>query len=141
MNRSRSFSRIGASLTCVVALTSGLLVAGSPAGTASTPTYGPSSSGDTVKVRQDARIRIFLPSNASTGYRWVIRSGADSAVFDIKARREVGPKNPMPGAGGRTVFVIEGDDVGRDTFVAVYRGPGRNPDIAKRYRLTIRVTD
>lgn len=68
-----------------------------------------------IEAAPGARFTIAIPSNASTGYQWIIGKPLDNRLLELIGREEEPPRHPMPGAPGTTRF----------RFRAVAPGEGR----------------
>lgn len=67
-------------------------------------TVGPAANGSTRLVRRGDQLVVRLPSNPSTGYRWVVRDGARPVLVLVR-RSYVAPTGaPMLGAPGTAVL-------------------------------------
>lgn len=89
-------------------------------------------------------LRISLPSNATTGYRWTLADTADGvltpgAPFGQEITRPLEPG--MVGVGGNTVWVFEAARPGTQTLTFAYGRPWETdaaPAETATYTITVR---
>lgn len=95
-------------------------------------------SGSVVTVQRGDTIRISLPANVTTGYRWILSRRPDPAVARLRSARYVPPARTLPGAGGTQRYVLRGTGPGTTALRAVYRQVGSEA-LGRRFAVRIRV--
>lgn len=98
--------------------------------------------GTEVVLRAQQQATIRLAANASTGYRWRLRTRPDFEVVRIEAFRYEQPKSegdvPMTGVPGRQLYVLRGALAGRTRLTAEYVAPGTGA-VVRRFSVRFRV--
>jgi predicted secreted protein len=95
-------------------------------------------SGTTVRVRAGDTVRIALPANETTGYRWAITRRPRRTVARITFAAYQPGGGGMPGAGGTQVYRLRAARRGRTRFAARYAQVGSNT-VGQRFEIRIRV--
>jgi len=90
-----------------------------------------------LKPRQ--RLEIRLPSNPSTGYRWVLLDPVPGMVKQVGLRREPGQSTPLAGAPGTEIWEFEGDTPGIGILQFEYRRTFEPPTVPPAQRAAFRV--
>jgi inhibitor of cysteine peptidase len=90
-----------------------------------------------LKPRQTLEIR--LPSNPSTGYRWVLLDPVPPTVRQVDLRREPGQRSELAGAPGTEVWQFEGDAKGVGVLNFEYRRTFEPPTVPPAQRASFRV--
>ena len=127
----------GRRLTAAALGAAALLVAAAPAA-ARQVDVTKSMSGTTVTVRAGDTIRISLPANETTGYRWGLVKRPDRFIARITRRHLRQNGGGMPGAGGTQIFRLRGTGAGRTRFAAAYAQVGSGT-VGDTFSLRIRV--
>ena len=94
---------------------------------------GAGDNGRVVTVPASAEVVLTLASNPSTGYRWSSTSGT------VVSHRYVPPAHQIPGRGGKEVWRFRGPASGTAMVSLVYARPSNAKDVARRFRVTLRV--
>ena len=84
------------------------------------------ANGQAIDLAIGDDLTIRLPENPTTGYRWEVRSGADTVCLPVTDEYRA-PK-PTPGAGGVHVWVFRAARRGDVGLVLVYRRPWDEPE-------------
>jgi inhibitor of cysteine peptidase len=90
-----------------------------------------------LKPRQVLEIR--LPSNPSTGYRWVLIDPVPPTVRQVDLRRERSQRTEIAGAPGTEVWQFEGDTKGVGVLQFEYRRTFEPPTLPPAQRAAFRV--
>jgi inhibitor of cysteine peptidase len=90
-----------------------------------------------LKPRQTLEIR--LPSNPSTGYRWVLTDPVTPMVRQVDLRREPGQRSDLAGAPGTEVWQFEGDAKGVGVLNFEYRRTFEPATVPPAQRASFRV--
>jgi len=90
-----------------------------------------------LKPRQGLEIR--LPSNPSTGYRWVLLDPVPPMVRQVDLRREPAQRSEIAGAPGTEVWQFEADAEGVGILQFEYRRSFEPPTVPPAQRATFRV--
>ena len=94
--------------------------------------------GRTIGVRAGQPIRIVLPENATTGYRWAV-DDYDKAVVELVATGSRYPGRAM-GAGGEAEFVFEAREPGSGgIWLKKWRQWEGDQSILERFHLLLTV--
>jgi len=113
-----------------------------------TLTLGPADDGRSVNLRRGEQLRLVLPGNAGTGYRWVIEAIDRSRLQLLGAELWSDPGPPLSG-GGRAPGLVGGPQQTTFLFRAVgsgeselrlihWPGPARAGADDPRFRLRVR---
>lgn len=84
-------------------------------------------------------IAVSLASNASTGYSWHCTWQPEGALVKLAEKTESSGTN-MPGAGGKTHFILKAEQAGRVVVTVQYGRWWQGGEREKPRRLTITVT-
>jgi predicted secreted protein len=95
-------------------------------------------SGTTVRVRAGDTIRIALPANETTGYRWALTRRPRRTVARVTFAAYQPAGSAMPGAGGTQVYRLRATGRGRTRLAARYAQVASNT-VGERFRIRIRV--
>jgi len=90
-----------------------------------------------LKPRQGLEIR--LPSNPSTGYRWVLVDPVPAMVKQVDLRREPNQRSEIAGAPGTEVWQFEADAQGVGILQFEYRRSFEPPTVPPAQRATFRI--
>ena len=102
------------------------------------PSLSESNYGQTVDVRQGETVRIPLPKNATTGYRWAIDRHDEDCIEAIATEPRYA--KDAVGSGGEVEFVFEAKKVGIGEIVLKnWRHWEGDSSVAARFRVTLRV--
>jgi|SoiMethySBSTD1v2_1073268.scaffolds.fasta_scaffold276333_2 predicted secreted protein len=94
--------------------------------------------GGRIRVRVGDTIEIFLPENASTGYRWSV-DDLDSSLFDVAGASAEYPGQTI-GAGGQACVRITVRGKGIGTVRLSYRRPWEGADATlKQFTVEVEV--
>jgi inhibitor of cysteine peptidase len=97
---------------------------------------GAGDNGRTVAVPPSAQVVLTLASNPSTGFGWRVGPGSKVTVV---SHRYVPPAHQIPGRGGKEVWRLRGPASGEATLSLVYARPSEPKNVARRFRVTLRV--
>lgn len=81
-------------------------------------TIGESDNGRTLDIGCGESVRVSLPENATTGYRWAI-DRYDERVIEAIASEAAYPAG-TPGSGGEVAFTLRGKNVGSGEVTLKY---------------------
>ena len=81
-------------------------------------TIGESDNGRTLDIGCGESVRVSLPENATTGYRWAI-DRYDERVIEAIASEAAYPAG-TPGSGGEVAFTLRGKNVGSGEITLKY---------------------
>ena len=77
-----------------------------------------------ITLASGEKLTVDLGSNPSTGYSWGEKAGnSDPAVVKQVKHERIGPKQPMPGAGGSQSWTFEAIKTGTSTLDFSYDRP------------------
>jgi inhibitor of cysteine peptidase len=97
-----------------------------------------SDAGRTVDIHVGDTIRIVLPENATTGYRWEV-DHCDREVLGIVSEDQSYPSR-VPGSGGHVAFVLRGKRAGTGKFaLKEWRQWEGDGSVIGRFRLQVNV--
>jgi len=97
-----------------------------------------SDNGRAVELHPGEKVRITLPENASTGYRWQVER-FDRDVIGVVAEEPHYPSGP-PGTGGHMDFVFEGRKTGScELVLKEWRDWQGDSSIIARFHLNVKV--
>jgi len=99
-------------------------------------TFNISHQGQRVEARPDDTLRIVLPTQMGTGYRW---HWEEQAAFRL-IEEKVEPKDNIPGASEEQVFIIRPLKKGKHQLSLAYRRSWET-QILKYYELQIKVAE
>jgi inhibitor of cysteine peptidase len=92
----------------------------------------------TVTIRLNETVRITLPENATTGYRWAIER-YDKELFDELAIEPHYPKGTV-GSGGEVVFIFQGKKTGTgDIMLKHWRSWEGDTSIIARFHVRVQL--
>jgi inhibitor of cysteine peptidase len=92
----------------------------------------------TVEVHVGGSLRINLPENATTGFRWAI-DRYDEQLFELVATEPHYPKNAI-GSGGEVAFVFRAKKPGSGGIVLKnWRHWEGDSSVANRFRVRLRI--
>jgi inhibitor of cysteine peptidase len=92
----------------------------------------------TVDIRQGESVRISLPENATSGYRWAI-DRYDEEFIDAIATEPHYPSNAI-GSGGEVAFIFQGKKIGTGEIVLKHwRHWEGESSVTNRFRLRLHV--
>ncbi|MBU5613889.1 protease inhibitor I42 family protein [Geomonas azotofigens] len=77
-------------------------------------------SGKTIRIGQDAMLRVCLPGNGSTGFAWEVVS---SSILSQQGEPEVDPNSSAIGAGATYSYFFKAAMPGTGSLKMVYRRP------------------
>jgi inhibitor of cysteine peptidase len=108
-----------------------------PAAPAADVTVGKEMNGKTVALGRGRTLAIRLPSNATTGYSWTV--SALPPILKRAGDAYLGPRQPIPGAGGAQLLRFQALRGGRGTLRLAYKRPWEKdwPPPAERYALIV----
>jgi len=81
-------------------------------------TIGESDNGRTLDIGKGESVRINLPENATTGYRWAI-DRYDESLIEVIANDTAYPAS-APGSAGQVAFTFRGKNVGSGEITLKY---------------------
>ena len=81
-------------------------------------TIGESDNGRTLDIGCGESVRVSLPENATTGYRWAI-DRYDERVIEAIASEAAYPASTL-GSGGEVAFTLRGKNVGSGEITLKY---------------------
>lgn len=97
-----------------------------------------SDNGRAVELHPGEKVRITLPENATTGFRWQVER-FDRDVIGIVAEEPHYPSGP-PGAGGHIELIVEGRKPGTSELVLKHwRDWEGDSSIIARFHLNVKV--
>ena len=97
-----------------------------------------SDNGRTVDVRLGEEVRINLPENATTGYRWAI-DRYDEEFIEALATEPHYKANAI-GSGGEVAFIFQGKKIGTGEIVLKHwRHWEGDSSITQRFRIRLNV--
>jgi inhibitor of cysteine peptidase len=79
--------------------------------------------GRTITLREGERFTVTLPSNRSTGYRWVIADSTATVIIPTQAPSYFVPRGGGPGVGGSETFTFRASKKGEQSLTLEYRRP------------------
>ena len=85
-----------------------------------------SSDGREVKVSVEKTLAVTLDSNPTTGFRWNLRENSDESVLQLVGNEFVAAgttKPPLPGTGGKEVWIFEARKKGTSKVSMEYTRP------------------
>ncbi|NTV93610.1 MAG: protease inhibitor I42 family protein [Chlorobiaceae bacterium] len=92
----------------------------------------------TVDIHSGDTVRITLPENASTGYRWVVDRSDEDVVTMLSSNSQYTAK--AVGAGGEVVFIFEAKKNGDGEVVLKnWRSWEGDSSVTARFRIKINV--
>jgi inhibitor of cysteine peptidase len=84
-------------------------------------------------------VRITLPENATTGYRWVVER-YDGTFLNELATESHYPKTAVVGSGGNVVFIFQGKKSGRgEILLKQWRSWEGDASVIARFRVLVNV--
>ena len=93
----------------------------------------------TVDIRLDETVRITLPENATTGYRWTIDSYDKELFSELPAEAHY-PSTAGVGSGGNIVFIFQGKKSGTgDIRLKQWRSWEGDSSVIGRFHIRIHV--
>jgi inhibitor of cysteine peptidase len=96
-----------------------------------------SADGTTIHLVAGAVLRLALPENPTTGYRW--RIIADGAPVLRPQADDFAPGRAVPGAGGTRHWAWQAAQPGEATLRLDYARPWETGPAARHFAVTIRV--
>jgi len=94
--------------------------------------------GRTVDIQQGDTVRITLPENATTGYRWAVDRVDESFIEALESEPHYAPSGV--GSGGEIAFVFRAKAVGSGEIVLKHwRHWAGDSSIIGRFRIQLRV--
>jgi inhibitor of cysteine peptidase len=97
-----------------------------------------SDNGQTMDIRVGESVRINLPENATTGYRWAI-DHYDEEFIEALATEPRYKANAV-GSGGEVAFIFKGKDIGPGEIVLKHwRHWEGESSVTKRFRIRLNV--
>jgi inhibitor of cysteine peptidase len=94
--------------------------------------------GRTVDIRLGETVRVTLPENATTGYRWAI-DRYDEEFVEALATEPRYPANAV-GSGGEVAFVFQGKKIGTGEIALKYwRHWEGDSSVTTRFRIRLHV--
>ena len=103
-----------------------------------TLSLGPAASGHTYSVKPQTTIAVTLPSNASTGYRWLLAARPDKQVVRLVSHRYVARKTKRVGAAGKEIWRFRAVGAGSTRLRLAYV-QSAHTRAARRFTVRIRV--
>ena len=99
---------------------------------------GESDNGRTVDIRLGESVRINLPENATTGYRWTI-DRYDQELIEALSTEASYPPNTI-GVGGEVSFIFKGKKIGTGEIVLKHwRHWEGDSSVTTRFHISLRV--
>ncbi|SRR6266545_1888824 len=96
------------------------------------------SAGGSVELPLGRELEVELGANPTTGYTWQFTAGNPSPLRFKSRRYQPAATTPLPGSGGKDLFVFEAAAPGTDQLHFEYRrGPAGAP--ARTYDLRVTV--
>jgi len=93
----------------------------------------------TVDIRQNETVRITLPENATTGYRWTVESYDRESVTELPSEAHY-PATTGVGSGGEVVFVFQAKKSGTsDIRLKQWRSWEGDSSAIARFHIQLRV--
>lgn len=93
-----------------------------------------------AEVKNGSELMLNLPSNATTGYSWVIIQEPDIFKSDYNTYIAPDNKEDLVGIGGGTEFHITALDSGVGTMVFQYKQDWVGGEIAETYELNLEIS-
>jgi len=98
----------------------------------------PTPEKDDIVARVGETFEIHLPSNPTTGYRWIIAPAIDEKIVHLESQDYFRTDGTMPGAGGDEVWKFRAVGRGRTEIVMGYTRPWeRRMYKAARFRVRV----
>jgi inhibitor of cysteine peptidase len=95
---------------------------------------------DDIVTRVGQTFEIRVPSNPTTGYRWIIAPAVDEKIVHLVNQQYIRGGADMPGAGGEEVWTFKAVGAGRTEISMGYLRPWEmNTPVAKSRRYRVRV--
>ncbi len=90
-------------------------------------------------IRLHETVRITLPENATTGYRWVVER-YDRALLNELAAESHYPTAAVVGSGGNVVFIFQGKKSGRgEILLKQWHSWEGDASVIARFRVLVNV--
>ncbi len=95
----------------------------------------------TIELAVGDAIEIRLPENATTGYRWTLKS-IDKSICEVATEERHGPDKIVPGAPGTHVWRLKAIQAGDCGIEIAYGRPWRvDAPPARTFKIKLRVRD
>lgn len=93
----------------------------------------------TVDIRLNETVRITLPENATTGYRWAV-DGYDRELFNELSSEAFYPATTGIGSGGEVTFIFEAKNTGTGEIeLKQWRSWEGDSSVISRFKIKIHV--
>ena len=103
------------------------------------PLPEPSDPTQLLTVRSGENFELVLPSNPSTGYRWMLVEELDANVVELLSQDYIAQQPIMPGSGGVDVWTMRAVNSGDATIMLGYYPPGNDIEPAETVIFSIEV--
>ncbi len=138
MRKSNRLSRLVSLVGFACPLT--ILVGGCPLGAWGTLFLDEGDSGSTVTVQVGQTVRVYLNSNASTGFEWTL-DDLDTAIVEHMDTIYHGCSFPMPGCPDSQTWIFTALSPGTTDLRLIYHQDWEGGMFGRTFELTITVTD
>ncbi len=93
----------------------------------------------TQDIRLDETVRITLPENATTGYRWTVESYDRELITELPAEAHY-PTTTGVGSGGEVTFIFQAKKIGTgDIMLKQWRSWEGDSSAIARFHIQLRV--
>lgn len=93
----------------------------------------------TVDIRRDETVRITLPENATTGYRWTVESYDRECLTELPSEAHY-PATTAVGSGGEVVFIFQAKKSGTgNIMLKQWRSWEGDASAIARFKIQLRV--
>ena len=103
------------------------------------PLREPSDPTQLITVRAGENFELVLPSNPSTGYRWMLAEELDANVVELLNQDYIAQQPVMPGSGGVDVWTMRAISPGDATIMLGYYPPDSDTEPAETVIFSIEV--
>jgi inhibitor of cysteine peptidase len=101
---------------------------------------GQAANNSTVTLGRGQQLHVTLPSNATTGYKWVLESDPDPEILFTVGDSYRAPQDAAPGQGGMETWTFSGVAAGQTSVVLRYIKPSAPNDApGEEFRLSVTV--
>lgn len=109
--------------------------------TAATYPIGETSTTAEVQVQNGKTFTLAIPANESTGYQWVVTSGAGDVVNSLGSKYSTTATPALPGAGGTQNLSFQAQKVGTAQLVLGYQRPTTGEPAVKTVTVNVTVVE
>ncbi len=93
----------------------------------------------TMDIRRNETVRISLPENATTGYRWTVESYDPDLLSELPSEAYY-PSSTGVGSGGKVVFIFKGKKSGSgDIMLKQWRSWEGDSSVITRFHIQLNV--